>query len=302
MGRQLTNTSVDFISLVKKGANGEKVTVFKSAELTEDLTEELNNATNQETIEKSEDTETMTKEEVTTMKGFFKMVKEFFGGTKTDIEKSQDLPSPDYTSFNSVITNQKKNVSQAIWTLQDVIWEIYWNDSIENGKELILKNIDEFRNYVAEILTSPVEVQKEAFTKIEKEEFEVKKEDLQALLNETLAPVTKAVNDLTEKVQKMEKSEEAGTAEETKVEKSEEEATETKTEVQKEETLTSEVVKGLLAEVLTPISKSLEGISSRVEALEQVRGISKAAEATEIEKADTDLWQGLLPFTIGDNK
>jgi hypothetical protein len=303
MGRQLLNADVEFISLVKKGANQEQVTIYKSADFSpEDQSVEtkVDVAPAVENPVEVEKTETPEEKE---MKGFFQILKEFFGGGKkeTEVVKSKDLPSPDYTSFSSMINNQKVNIRRAIYTLEDVMWEVFWDDQIENGKELIQKAVSEFSDYINNILSQSIEVQKEFFEKVEKsdneEELEVKKEDLMAIIKEALDPVNQSINGLAEKVSKMEKEE----AEVKKEEGTEgaHAAEEQKSEgVQKSEELTVDVVKSLLTEALSPISKSVNELSERVQTVEQARGISKSLESTEMKKSE-EVWAGVLSFIPG---
>ena len=286
MARQLLDANIEFISLVKRGANGERITIYKSANA------EDNPPGNNPVVKESPGVEGMDE-----MKGFFTLLKNFFVG------KSKDLGLPDYKSFSSRITNKQSNIKTAMYSLEDTMYEIFWDSNIENGGELILKNVDDFRKYISDILSS-TEVSKEFF---KKEESDMNKEELKEMLATDLDPITKSIEDLAEKVEKLEKLEESqeeglevegGVEKEEKLEKDNKEI-EKEEKIEKEgketEELTIDIIKSLLVEALEPISKSIGDISDRVEVVEQARGITKSKEGKEVKKED-DWRDGLLGF------
>ncbi len=318
MARRLADVDVQYISLVKKGANGEKVTIYKSddfdetdLEKKEEVTEEV---VEKELTEEEVQKPVMEKAEITNddggIKKFYNVMKNFFGGQET-IEKAKDINTEvNYTSFTSQIKNVRRNCYKAVYTLENVISEIFWSD-VDNGKELINKAIDEFKAHVNTILNDDGTVQKSFFSKEAKDQDhievmksltetlnnniqkskgvddEVNKEEIQALLE----PITKSIGAISTKLEefeglsaKVEKMEEqvAGDKEEL-VEKTEETATETKTEVQKS-----------LEAALAPIVKSLEGISERVIKIEETRGASTQGDGQEVVKKEDEEWAGIL--------
>lgn len=310
MGRRLTNVEVDFISLVKKGANKQPITIFKSADY-EEPNHEVKGLTVEGTLESGE--EIGKSEETKSIIKFFNVLKNFFGGgEKEAVVKAADINTEvDYKSFNSVINSVRKNIYNACWTLQDTIDAIFWDDKITNGKELILKNIEEFKTYIEGILNSETSVQKDFFRKDSdraKEAIEVLKsitdglnetilkskrgvdetvnrEEIQALLE----PITKSIEDLSNKVDSLTKLVEKVEEAEGKVEEKAQEVAKAAAEAE-----TTSVV-GMLEE----IQKSLDSINNRVTNIEEFRGISaQEGEPTEVEKSDLDpeeaFWAGIL--------
>lgn len=103
----------------------------------------------------------------------------------------------------------------------------------------------------------------------ETEEEEVKKEEIQKMLDDALAPIN-------EKLQTLEKAEEQTDA----------------TSAQTEDVVKSEDLATTVAEA---IQKAVAPISERLEAVEKARGIAKSQE-TEVEKTNEEksIWDGLL--------
>jgi hypothetical protein len=341
MPRRLTNVDVQFISLVKKGANQEKITIFKSANYQEgaegqvasDVSETTNSKANTITITDGENSVVLKDKEMnlpeeakieyiepSLVNKFFGVMKNLFGG-KEDIQKAKDISREvDYSSFNSIISSPRGNFSRALYILDDAVWHIFWDDTIENGKELILKNIDEFKAYVEGILNDPDDnVKKEFFQKssdrIKKEleeltsvfngtigkiekgvDAEVTKEELQELLS----PITKSIEGLTDKVTALEasvkKTEEQVSGTEAEVAKKTEEVAQKSEEVatKKSEEVGTEI-KGLIEEFSKSVNTSLADISGRLQKLEETRGLSNSQESTEVHKGDDDdPWTGVL--------
>jgi hypothetical protein len=319
MPRQLVDVDVQFISLVKKGANREKVTIFKSADFKDPVEEVVVKGESTERVQVPGDPSGLTEE--STFKKFYSVMKNFFGGKEgTEVSKSKDINTKvDYNSFNSILYGIERNFSRAVYALEDAVWHIFWNDQIENGKELILKNIDEFKTYVSGVLdgADPM-VKKEFFMKstdkIQKElevlksvslglndsieqmekgniekgaEEEVTKKEMQELLG----PIAKSIEELSTKVTELEtKNEEVVTKTE---EKTEEVAQKSKEVVSEKTAEVSSELKSLLETFSKSVTESLGDISSRLATIEETRGLGNGTEATGVEK-DEDPWAGVL--------
>jgi hypothetical protein len=179
--------------------------------------------------------------------------------------------------------------------LESVISEIVWDNQPE-GKARIAQAIDEFKAYVLGVLDKPEEVTKSFFAKkeeIKKEDnTDMNAEDVKALLE----PITKSleglstkVDALTEKTAVVEKAVDDKT--DAVVKKSEEAADAKVTEVAKQATEGDTKVLEALNSFKDEIVKSLEGISERVQTIEQHRGLSgQVPGAQEIKKSEDGDW------------
>lgn len=311
---ELKNVVVDAISLVKAGANGEPIQIYKSAEPpAEDpkaaepatpseaevsksaeppsVPAEAHEAISPEAIEKQVDS----KVHNTLRDLFAPIIKAFTGQTGEAISKASDIDnSYDPQSFVSRMTQPEERLDYALYQLMYTFWSIFWDSNCDNGKELIEKNIDDFKEYVMKVLDGPRDVAETFFEK--GDEDIVKKEDLAAVMAEALAPVTKGIEDLTAKLTAVEKSTEPETPAEG--------TTPTETQVEKAEEKTEDqlsIFKSAIAEAIAPMTKSLEDLASRVETVEKTKGISKSAgePKSPVEKGTQDEWPDIHIPGIG---
>lgn len=318
MGSQLYDTDITYISLVRKGANGDGVEtmVYKSAEGKPEVKPvevETDRGLAQEVIAK----------EAGLGHTIIETVKKWMAGEK-EVEKAKDLgDAKELDSFSSRISSVPDNLSRAIDILGSVIWWIAWDDK-PDGSGRIMTAVDEFKTYVTGALSGAlsIQVKKEAFfAKYEEtdrlmDDIPVLKSIAQGLsqaldkletqkvikgdedtvtkeeMMEMLAPVTKSIEALDLKLTALE-----GVSE--KVSKMETAIEGLGTKVPEIDQKTEEVVKAAdedktkLIEVLTTITKSLDGLGTRLETIEQTRGISKQTDGTEVvEKQDP--WAGVL--------
>lgn len=126
---QMTNMDISFISLVKKGANKQKIQIYKSDDYQEPGTDSVDDD----------------------VKGFFNVVKSFFAGKK-EIQKA-DKPKPP-TDFAGAIAAQdvSDNLDNARWTLRTVMYNILADDTVTEKKAQIGTQIDAFKTYVLDQL------------------------------------------------------------------------------------------------------------------------------------------------------
>lgn len=286
---ELKDVDVGLISLVHKGANGEPIKLYKSDEHVEPGEPAV-------TTEPAAKVEEVAKTEEATATSLLAKIKEFLG--ISPVKKSQDLDVHiDYSSFTSRINDKSARLDDAVNTLLFTIWDIFWDNTIEDGKGLILKNIDEFKAYVEGVLNS-TEVQKsQDFFKKNEEVDNVNKEEIQKMIGEAVSPLSEAITQLGAKLEgpttepDVEKSDESGENKEPETNQAETTA---------EDSLTKEDLSSLLKEALEPLAKSIGGVAERVETLEQVRGLSKSSnKETKVAKSE-DPWAGVLGPIFGD--
>lgn len=320
---KLTDVVVDAISLVKAGANREPIQVYKAADGQSQPVETTPEATPTEPTPaeqtpapvSTEPTETP-KPEATTpvtkakdLKALFEPLAKALGFTAT--EKSRDIDNDvDWESFSSRMNRPSTQISDALYTLNDCLWEIFWNDQIDNGRELILQNIDEFKTFVTQVLDSNKERQNQFFTK---GETEVTKTEVQEIITAALEPAMKSVENLGKKIEALGKEDTtpAATTTETPAATTETPAATTETPaattetpaagttpaapaatepVQKSDEVAA-ILKSTLTELLDPITKSIEAVSARVETVENTRGLSNGLQPSgAITKGDADQW------------
>lgn len=209
--------------------------------------------------------EEVEKQEDKQMNKFFKLMKEFFTG----VEKSEFKDA-----YNS--TRKRRNLFDALWMFEDFVADEIYSDSPDANK--LMELAQDVGDIMAEVANSPDIVK--AFQKEyeSKEELQVKKEDLQAIIKEAVDPIN-------EKLDKLEKEQEETVEEE--VEKEEEETTE------KDNT---EELKKELSEV---VKEALKPINERLDKVEKARGISKSAEdEAEGQEEDTekDIFKSLFTY------
>ena len=297
---QLKDVVVDAISLVSAGANGEPIQIYKAADGVSETLKEEPAATIEGTLET-----TLVGEDIAgaVEKGTHKALRDLFSPLIKSLgfkptEKSQDIDnSIEYTSFTSRMTQPSTRLSEALYTLRWCIDEVFWDSSIENGKEIILQNIDEFKAFVIGVLDSNAE-RKSIF--FEKGDTEMTKDDVQGMIKETLEPTLKALELLAEQIATVEKA--AAEELETPAEGTPAEGTPAEgAPVEKADQLDTDAViaavKSAMGEAITPISKSVEELTERLGTLENMRGLSKGSQVTApaaIAKSVNDEWPGLV--------
>lgn len=212
-----------------------------------------------ETIEKEDDEKPVSKSEHEDdeVKGFFNLLKNFFTGEK--IEKGEVADK-----------YQRNRRRREFWAAQDSLNNVLFNhDHYDGGLETdstkIKEALQDFVDIAQEVLIA--EDITKAVGKPPERDDDMKKEDIEKMLDDKLAPITK-------KLEEIEK-EEGG-------EGGEEEPTQ-------EEELMKQFGE-VLDEKLTPINE-------RLETVEKARGVSKQADPDNdpqgIKKSD-NVWDGLL--------
>jgi len=166
---ELRDVDVQFVSLVKRGANKRTFQIFKSADYKDD--------------EQTGALEDETKQAV----GFFKMMKEFFtGGGKAAIEKADTVTVEEPATFQAVMAAEEAR-SQT-WRIFDAISTVFWNivrSDSDNKRQLMEQSLDEFKTKVLETfdkLNVKKKVSKSEEIEIEKAGRKISAERLQALI------------------------------------------------------------------------------------------------------------------------
>lgn len=317
---ELKNVVVDAVSLVKAGANGEPIQIYKSAEPPTETPADnpAEPATPSEAkVEKAEEPqgtepadETQTPESIekqveakatSMLKDLFAPIIKAFTG-KDAVQKASDIDNSfDPQSFVSRMTQPEERLDYALYQLMYTFWSIFWDSSCENGKELILKNIDDFKEYVVKVLEGPREVAETFFEK--GDETMLKKEDVSAAMAEAVAPLAKGLEELNTKLSAVEKTDTNVTPEGQEAAPAEGSETPATTEKSAEDKDQEQLnlFKSAMAEVLAPLAKSLGDLAGRVETVEKTKGISKSAgdPTTPVEKGAADEWPDIHIPGIG---
>lgn len=280
---EMEDIDVNFISLVKKGANKQRISIYKGDDYEEPGTET------------TEDDE---------VKGFFNVVKSFFAGARREVAKEDAKPKKP-TDFTAVIQAQNidNNISSARWVLSDIIRNILADEAITDKKTQIGKQIDSFKTYVLgeldrvgikkaadlldrepiakagkKISATRLESIKTAITALqsivneveapnndEGGDVDVKKEELTDVVKSAVAEIVKPINERLDKIEKGDKpegGEQTASAAQTP----------TETDIKKEDIV--DIVKSAVTEAVKPIE-------DRLATVEKARGISKANEDSE---------------------
>lgn len=140
------------------------------------------------------------------------------------------------------------------------------------------KQVNKFFQMMKEFFTKEV-VEKEEEHK--EEETGLKKEDLQELLKEAMAPINEKLEALEKQVEKAEKAEEV-----------------VEEKIKKEEETKEEDNKELLKQLSELIKEELAPINERLEKVEKARGISKSVEADSEGQEDKEesVYKSLFTF------
>lgn len=219
---RLTDVDVDFISLVTKGANKQKVQIYKADDYKPDTI-------NDENIE-----------EVT---GFFNAIKSFFSGE--DVKKSDKKT---VKGFNERILTVE--VMDNIWRVNDALVSTMrdiLNDPNSKDKEALISTaIDEHGAYLKTKIKGIGTLKKshEFFNK-EGEVEDMKKEELQEIIKGVIQPLSDKIGEIEAEINK---------GQDEKLNKDNEDNAET--------SITKEDIKKALEEVIEPLEKRIDKIEN----------------------------------------
>lgn len=293
---EMSDMDISMISLVRKGANKQKIQIYK-----------------EDGCEDSEDPED---DEV---KGLIGVLKSYFSGKVQKAEEAAKKPKKTFAGMMAV-NDITENMWRANDTLRSVMRDIINNEEVTDKKAALLQAVDEYSAYMkSKVNTAAIakgdsffdvpetEIQKagkkvsgknlealkaaqRALSAViseaepepsekdkdnhgEKEAEEVKKEELTEVMKQAMEAALKPINDRLDKIEKEDSAgeqEEAGEGED------------------KTEDIT-EIIKSVIGEALSPLE-------SRLEKVEKSRGMARSLEGEEkagrIEKEAEDVFEG----------
>lgn len=282
MPGELRNVDVKCVSLVDKGANRRTFKIFKSADWPEDDTANLS-------LEQQEKNE---------VRGFFRVLKEFFAGNQKAEGSPQEAPS-----FHSYM--RARETDDAMWeafsALRDVCMDILRSE-LDNKPAHLTTAIEDFKHYILgtlaqvgatkvleqleqvekagrKISAARLKTLKDAYSllaqiieEVEGEDgeegVEMTKEELAKMVAETVNEATKSISERLEQLEKQAAVQDV--QDDGKVDNKEE---------------LVEMIKGAVAEAIKPLEQ-------RLETVEKARGISNRLpeEKEPIEK--NSFWSG----------
>lgn len=280
----MTNMDINFISLVKKGANKQKIQIYKS----DDYEEPETNSVDEE------------------VKGFFDVMKSFFTGKQTIAKADTPKKAKSFTDKMAVY-----DVMDGMWrvtdTLTSTLRDILNDENVTDKQTDMNTAIDEFAAYMKEriknvgkkvtksdtdfFMAEPIEkagkkistarleniksaivalqsIVDDVSTDTEGGDGEVKKEEITEIIKSALGESLKPITERLDKIEKEDGVEDP------------------KKEVNKEDI--AEIVK-------SAISDSLQPINERLATVEKARGISKQTddEPKETVKKSDNIFAGL---------
>lgn len=165
---RMKDVDVDFISLVSKGANKQKIQIYKADEEPENPNNEDN-----------EDIEEVT--------GFFNVLKSFF--TKEEIKEEAKVKG-----FNERITTRE--VMDNIWRVNDTLVSVMRDvlaGPVKDKETAISTAIDEHGAYLKAKLKGINGIKKTDFLNDEGGMEDMKKEDLQEIIKEAISPINEKI-------------------------------------------------------------------------------------------------------------
>ena len=298
---EMADINVDFISLVRKGANKQKVQIYK------------------EDDDEPETTEELPAEEV---KGFMGVLKSFFLGEKMEKADAAVKPAKKPTSFANVIA--VADITDNMWrvndTLRSIMQNIIADEDITDKKTALSTAIDDYANYMKdkiggvkiskedEFFAEPIEksgrkvsakneaairnalsalkdiladmgeetVPGEVTKQMQEGEDSMKKEDIAEVVKSAIDEALKPINDQISQLEKKESEPEVN-------------------DVTKEEQVEKNDVAQFTDIIQSAVSKAIEPISKRLETIEKSRSLSRTEEREEddqINKASSEVFGG----------
>ena len=176
---RMTDVDVDFISLVNKGANKQKIQIYKSDDYKPDTS--------------SNDNENI--KEVT---GFFNAIKSFFTG-ESELKKEA---KNSVKGFKERIGT--KEIMDNIWRINDTLVQtmrdILNSPDIKDKKAALNTAIDEHNEYLKSKVSGVDDVKKSLEFLEERGNEDMKKEDLQDIIKEVIKPLDEKIKAIEKEV------------------------------------------------------------------------------------------------------
>lgn len=218
---EMEDIDVDYISLVKKGANKQEIAIYK------------------------EDSEPEEEEKEPVEKSFFEHMKAFF--SKQEVEKADKQAAVPSFASKMAVQDVTDNLWRACDTFNGTIREIARSD-IKDKQAAYANIIDEFSSYMKTKLSTKSIAKSDAFFDLQKEEEELNTEELQEIIKSTVEEVVKPLKEKIETIEKEEQLEEVS-----KSEKAEMDAEEMTASIK-------DIVKEAVGGTLEDMEKRLSGI------------------------------------------
>lgn len=222
----MSDMDIDMISLVRKGANGQKIQIYK-----EDGEEDLDGEV--------------------TEQGLLDVLKNFFSGGK--VQKSADAvpakTAPKKTFASMMAVNDiTENMWRANDTLRGVMRDIINNEEVTDKKAALLQAIEEYSTYMKNKVNSTAIAKEAAFFDVPDVEIEKAGKKVSS---KNLAALKEAHRALSEVIDEAEKKEEPNQGE--SGDPAKEEETVNKSEL-------TEVMKSVMESAMKPINERLDKI------------------------------------------
>lgn len=218
---EMEDIDVDYISLVKKGANKQEIAIYK------------------------EDSEQQEEEKESVGKSFYELLKAVL--SKQDIEKVDKQAAVPSFASKMATEDVMNNLYRASDTFNGTIREIARSD-IKDKQAAYANTIDEFSSYMKTKLSTKSIAKSDAFFDLQKEEEELNTEELQEIIKSTVEEVVKPLKEKIETIEKEEQPEEVS-----KSEKAEMDAEEMTASIK-------DIVKEAVGGTLENMEKRLSGI------------------------------------------
>ena len=241
---EMSDMDISMISLVRKGANKQKIQIYKEDE-----------------CENSEDSEA---DEV---KGLIGVLKSYFTGKVQKAEEIAKKPKKTFAGMMAV-NDITENMWRANDTLRSVMRDIINNEEVADKKAALLQAIDEYSAYMKSKVNTASIAKGDSFFDVP--EMEIQKAG-KKVSNKNLEALKAAQKALAAVISEAEPETKLGEKEPSKGEKEEE-------EVKKEEL--TEIMKQTMEDALKPINDRLDKIEKADSGREQEE-VKEEAEETE---------------------
>ena len=255
---EMSDMDISMISLVRKGANKQKIQIYKENEC--------------------EDSEDLEADEV---KGLIGVLKSYF--VMRDIINNEEVADKKAALLQAVdeySAYMKSKVNTAAIAKGDSFFDVPETEIQKAGKKVSGKNLEALKAaqralsaVISEAEPEPEPPEKNKDDNGEKEAEEVKKEELTEVMKQAMEAALKPINDRLDKIEK---------------EDADDEQAETEDVAEGTEAIT-EIIKSVIGEALSPLE-------SRLEKVEKSRGMARSLEGEEragkIEKEAEDVFDG----------
>lgn len=259
---EMSDMDIDMISLVRKGANGQKIQIYKAEG------------------EEAEDEEV---QERGLLEALISIVKSFSGGGK--VQKAADAVAPAKTTPKKTFASMMavNDITENMWrandTLRGVMRDIINNEEVTDKKAALLQAIDEYSIYMKNKVNSTAIAKEAAFFDVPDVEIEKSGKKVSSKNLAALKEAHKALSAVIEEAEKKDEPTQGGGS--NGGDPAKEEETVNKTEL-------TEVMKSVMESALKPINERLDKIEKADIESEGAGNEGGAAEASEASQSTDD--------------